>query len=55
MKWLIVSWEHIDHLDAAYGKLLACFSGTEEEAKIEARKFVPDFSPVGIVREVEAI
>lgn len=51
--WLIVSWEHIDHQDAAYGKLLARFRGTEEEAKVEAGLFIPDYKPVGIVREIE--
>lgn len=51
--WLIVTWEHIDHQDAAYGKLLATFHGTEEEAQIEARNYVSQYKPVGIVREIQ--
>lgn len=51
--WLIIAWDHIDHQDAAYGKLLARFRGTEEEAKDKARLFVPDYKPVGIVREIK--
>jgi hypothetical protein len=51
--WLIISWRHIDLMDGAYGKLLTQTWATEEQAKIEARKYVPNYSPVGIVRAVE--
>lgn len=44
--WLIISYRHIDHLDAAYGKLLDTVTGSYEEAAEEARGWVANYSPV---------
>lgn len=50
--WMIISWEHVDHLDAAYGKLLTTIEGTEEMAREEARGWVRLHKPVGIVEVI---
>lgn len=49
--WMVISWKHSDHLDSAYGELLANLSGTREDAEEEARRWIPRYSPVGIVEE----
>lgn len=57
-KWLIVSWAHIDHQDAAYGRLLDTVEGTYEEAREEALKWANEIhggahKPIGIVGAIE--
>ncbi len=47
-KWMIISWRHIDHMDGAYGELLATVEGTYEEAAQQARLWIPQYSPVGV-------
>lgn len=51
--WLVISWQHIDHMDGRYGRCLAEFIGNYDEAAEFARKFVPEFSPVGVVEVIE--
>lgn len=51
-KWLIISWRHVDHLDAPYGRLLSVAHATREEAENVARSWIPHYSPVGLVEEV---
>mgnify|MGYP001584480319 CR=1 FL=1 len=54
-RWMIISWKHIDYVDAAYGELLTVYEGTEEHAKQLARGFAAEGnSPVGIVQEITA-
>jgi hypothetical protein len=52
-KWLIVSWRHVDHLDAAYGHLLDTVEGHYMEAAAEARKYIENYAPVGVVGVIE--
>ena len=47
-EWMIISWQHVDHLDAPYGRLLETVEGTYEEAALLARAYIANFSPVGI-------
>jgi hypothetical protein len=47
--WMIISWRHNDHMDGAYGQLMEEFNGTYEEVTDRARRYVPDYSPVGVV------
>lgn len=51
-RWMIISWQHVKHLDSAYGKLLATVEGTREEAEEEARGWLRFHKPVGIVEEI---
>jgi len=51
--WLIVSWQHVDHMDGAYGKCLDHFVGTYADAAEAARKYVPTYYPVGVVGAIE--
>lgn len=51
-KWLIISWQHVDHLDGAYGRKLAEIEGSYEDATFEARLYVQHYSPVGVVQEI---
>lgn len=51
-KWMIITWRHIDHEDAPYGRLLQVVIATKDFAEIAARQYVPHYSPVGIVREI---
>ncbi len=53
--WLIISWRHIDHQDAAYGQCIAGYEGDKAGAEQYARQLLleePDVSPIGIVEEV---
>lgn len=53
--WMIISWAHIDHADASYGRLLHRIQGTREYAESMARVAIhdnPELKPVGIVREI---
>lgn len=52
-KWLIISWEHSDVLDACYGRLIDECEGTYEEAAEHARQYVLLHSPVGVVGVIE--
>ena len=52
-KWLMVSWRRNDFLDGRYGELVKEFTGTYEEAANEARQYVPQFSPIGVVGVIE--
>lgn len=52
-KWLIISYRFNDLMDGAYGERLAVVEGTYEEAAIEARLYVPQYSPVGVVGVIE--
>lgn len=52
-KWAIVSWDHVDHLDDKYGRLLAMFEGTYDEAAIEARKWLPQYKPISVCGIIE--
>lgn len=52
-KWMIISWKHVDHLDAAYGKLLDVVEGTYEEAAYNARAYVEHYAPVGVCGVIE--
>ena len=52
--WMIISWDHIDHLDDAYGKLVDSLEGTQEEAEESAKSYVTaGWKRVGIVREIK--
>ena len=52
-KWMIISWRNVAHLEGRYGRLLDTVTGSEEDAKCLARKYVEGWKPIGIVREVE--
>lgn len=51
--WLIVSWQHDDLMDGAYGKLIDTFVGTYDEAADRARQYVSNCAPVGVVGVIE--
>ena len=51
--WLIISWRHNDLVDGAYGECITSVKGTYEEAAAEARAYIKDFSPVGVVGVIE--
>jgi hypothetical protein len=52
-RWLIISWRHNDHMDGAYGEFIVSCVGSYEDACKEARKYVADFSPIGVVGVIE--
>jgi hypothetical protein len=52
-KWLIISWMYNGFIDGNYGKMLQEIEGTYEEAAQEARQYIPNFSPVGVVGVIE--
>lgn len=49
-QWMVISWKHVDHLDAAYGKLLETVNGSGDEAAEAAKAWVEHYAPIGIVR-----
>lgn len=51
--WLVISWQHVDHMDGAYGRRLAEFYGTYEQATDYARIWADEYSPVGVVGVVK--
>ncbi len=52
-KWLIISWQHDNMMDGAYGKMIDSIEGTYDEACECARQYVPSRSPVGVVGVIE--
>lgn len=52
-KWLIISWQHVDHLDDKYGRCIDEVHGTYDEAAERAREYVHNCSPVGVVGVIE--
>ena len=52
-KWMIISWKHVDHLDAAYGQLMETIEGTYEDAAKRARDYIDAYSPVGVCGVIE--
>lgn len=56
-KWLVISWKSIPvrenvYQKNQYGNLMDEIVGTEEEARECALAYVPEYSPIGIVREI---
>lgn len=52
-KWAIVSWQHVDHLDDKYGRLLDVVEGNYDQACIAARNWLPDYAPISVCRIIE--
>lgn len=52
-KWLVISWQHDDMMDGAYGKLIDTVEGTYDEAADRARQYIGNCAPVGVVGVIE--
>jgi len=51
-KWLVISWSSHGNQTMPYGQCIEYVNGTREEAEVKARKYIPQYSPVGIVEEI---
>jgi hypothetical protein len=52
-KWLIISCQHNDLMDGAYGQRIDTVEGTYDEACIRAREYIGNCSPVGVLGVIE--